>query len=152
MRIVCAKKKNETKAQFIGAVQRVGCNASIPVDNLSRGGMAISINSDTGELGYGRIERGESEIVGRPLSEHPDTQSKFYGRKVPNWDKIVAELLELTNKLPYLNFVAWDILLTDEGMCVIEGNASSGVGLFQMESGIRNSEFGEVLKSYNIIS
>ncbi len=152
MRIVCAKKKGQARAEFIAAAQRVGSKASIPVDNLHKGGMTISIDPDTGVLGRAAAKVGKMANDGTTFDRHPDTGEVFTGRKVPDWDKIVTEMVELTNKLPYLNFVAWDILLTDDGISVIEGNASSGVGLFQMEHGIRDSKFGDVLKSYGIIS
>ena len=86
-----------------------------------------------------------------PFKNHPDTGMPLKGLKIPNWSSLVSEIVDLTNKLPYLNFVAWDILLTDDGYCVIEGNASSGCGLFQVEHGVRNSKLGEIYRSYGII-
>ncbi len=151
IRIVVAKKKGESKAQFVIASQRVGCKNTIPVDNASMGGMVIPIDAETGELGIGMIKCGIKERIRVPYESHPDTGVRFTGRKIPNWENIVKEIVDLTNKLPYLNFVAWDVLLTDDGYSIIEGNASSGTELFQMEHGIRNSLLGEIYKSYGII-
>ena len=44
-----------------------------------------------------------------------------------------------------------NVLLTDDGFCIIEGNASSGCGIFQMEHGVRNSELGDIYRSYGVI-
>ncbi len=151
LRIVCAKKRGEAKAEFITAVQRVGCEDSIPVDNLSSGGIVISIDSDTGELGTGYATHGRKERIMVPFDSHPDTGEPFVGKRIPRWESIVEEMVNLTNKLPYLNFIAWDILLTDEGYAIIEGNASSGCGLFQVEHGVRNTKLGDIYRSYNII-
>ncbi len=151
LRIVCAKKRGEAKAEFIIAVQRVGCDDSIPVDNLSSGGIVVSVNGETGELGTGYATHGRKDRIMVPFESHPDTGEPFVGKVIPNWHQLVTEIVDLTNKLPYLNFVAWDILLTNDGYSIIEGNASSGCGLFQVEHGIRNSKLGDIYRSYGII-
>lgn len=152
LRIVCAKKRGEAKAEFITAVQRVGCEDSIPVDNLSSGGIVFSIDSSTGEIGTGYATHGRMDRIMVPFEKHPDTGELLRGKKIPDWESLVSEIVELTNKLPYLNFIAWDILLTDDGYTIIEGNASSGCGLFQVEHGVRNSKLGDIYRSYDIIS
>lgn len=151
LRIVCAKKPGEAKADFIIAVQRVGCDDSIPVDNLSSGGIVLSIDSETGALGMGHATHGRRDRVMVPFDKHPDTGEPFVGKVILNWKSLVTEMVDLTNKLPYLNFFAWDILLTDNGYTIIEGNASSGCGLFQVEKGVRNSKLGDIYRSYGII-
>ena len=151
IRIVCAKKKGERDAKFIKAIQRVGCQESIPVDNVSMGGLTLDINKSTGELGVGIAKYGRPDRVMVPFRNHPDSGGAFVGKAIPDWENIVQEVVALTNKLPFLNYVAWDILLTDDGFCVIEGNSSSGCGIFQMEKGVRNSELGDIYRSYKII-
>lgn len=84
-------------------------------------------------------------------SKHPDTGSILEGKVIPGWEQLKSEIEDLTNRFPYLNFVGWDVLLTEEGFCIIEGNASSGLDLFQMEHGVRNKEFGDIYRSYGII-
>ena len=44
-----------------------------------------------------------------------------------------------------------DVLLMDEGFCVIEGNASAGCVMFQMDGGVRDGEIGDIYRSYGII-
>ncbi len=150
IRIVCAKKRGERYAKFITAIQRVGCKDSIPVDNASRGALIIPIDEKTGELGVGMIKCGRKDRIRVPFNVHPDTGVTFTGKKIPNWDLVVKQVVELTNKIPYLNFVAWDILLTEDGFTVIEGNASSGCGIFQMNHGVRNSNLGDIFRSYGV--
>lgn len=151
IRIVCAKKKGEHDARFITAIQRVGCQDSIPVDNVSSGGLTLEINPETGELGEGIAKYGRKDRVMVLFKNHPDTDEPFVGKKIPDWNNLVKQIVDLTNKFPYLNFVAWDILLTEEGFCMIEGNASSGCGIFQMKKGVKDSALGDVLRSYKII-
>lgn len=152
IRIVCAKKKGEKKAKILKAVQRIGNEYCKPVDNISAGGFASEIDIETGKLGKIITKAGRKNERLIPFSKHPDTGQQIEGLTIPYWNKIKTEIVNLTNEFPYLNFIAWDVLLTNKGICVIEANASSGCGLFQLEHGIRNEEYGEILKSYNIIN
>lgn len=152
IRIVCAKKKDENSARIIAAVQRIGCEDSIPVDNVSSGGMTSIIDLETGELSYGIAKLGRKDRRMKKYPVHPDSNTQIAGKVIPNWEQLKAGILILTNKVPYLNFVAWDVLLTEDGFCIIEGNASSGCGVFQMEHGVRDSALGDIYRSYGVIS
>lgn len=150
IRIVCAKKKDETHTKIIKAVQRIGTDYCAPVDNISAGGLASEIDIETGRLSYAISKYGPMERRMKKMSTHPDNNNQIEGKIIPNWNKIKEEIENVTNKFPYLNFVAWDVLLTEEGICIIEGNASSGCGLFQLEHGIKNEEYGDILRSYGV--
>ncbi len=151
MRIVIGKKKHDAEFKVLAAVQRIGRNSSIPVDNLCNGGLCSTIELKTGVLGKAAsyVNKDGSDII--RYSYHPDTNEQIEGKKIPNWDNILLKLLDVCNMFPYINFFAWDIVITDDLMCAIEVNASSGLEMFQLENGIRNTEFGEIYKSYNII-
>ena len=151
IRLVCAKKKGEKRAHFISAIQRIGSDDSIPVDNASAGGMTASIDPETGRLGPAIAKLGRMERRMMPFSYHPDTGGQIEGAVIPGWTKLKEEMETLTNALPYLKLVAWDILLTDAGYAVIEGNASTGFGIFQVEHGVRHKALGDLIRSYGII-
>lgn len=150
IRIVCAKKKGETHAKILKAVQRIGTDYCAPIDNVSAGGLASEIDIETGRLSYAISKYGPMERRMKKMPNHPDNNNQIEGKVIPNWNKIKEEIENVTNKFPYLNFVAWDVLLTEEGICIIEGNASSGCGLFQLEHGIKNEEYGDILRSYGV--
>lgn len=151
IRIVCARKKGERSSQIIAAIQRIGCQSSIPVDNVSYGGMTCGIDLETGRLSYAIAKLGKMENRMKKFDCHPDTGAQISGKVIPGWGRLKQEIVELTDKIPYLNFVAWDVLLTEEGYCIIEGNASSGCGIFQMERGVRNDLLGDIYRSYGVI-
>ena len=66
-------------------------------------------------------------------------------KNVSSYDTTFIQLLiSALIVLPY-------VLLTEDGYCIIEGNASSGCGIFQMERGVRNDLLGEIYKSYGVI-
>ena len=163
MRIVCAKKKGEKRAKVVKAAQRIGNEYSKPADNVSQGAIACEIDLKSGELGRCvipkdhnliSVTRNKSRISSVKFFEnHPDTGVQITGKTIPAWRKLVTDIENLTNCFPYLNFVAWDVLLTDkeDGYCIIEANASAGCVMFQMEHGIKNEEIGNIYRSYGII-
>lgn len=148
IRIVCAKKKGENYAKIRKAVQRIGNDYCAPVDNLCAGGLVAEIDIETGRLSHAIAKYGPMENRMKKMSNHPDNNNQIEGKIIPNWEKIKKEIEEVTNKIPYLKFIAWDVLLTDKGICIIEANASSSVDLFQLNHGIKKEEYGEILKSY----
>jgi len=121
----------ETQLPFIGAaILRIGCAQSIPVDNISAGGISCNIDLTTGRLGKG-IMNMVSEKPLRRIERHPETNAPLEGQTIPNWSGICQEMLDLAAKFPILPYVAWDIALLDEGIVVIEGNRWSGLNVFQ---------------------
>lgn len=151
IRVVCAKKKGEQKAHIIKAVQRIGNEASRPVDNVSAGAIACEIDLETGRLGMGRIPKShQDDRARRFFSTHPDTGCVLEGLALPGWEQLKKDIVDLTNQFPYLNFIAWDVLPTNDGFCIIEANASSSM-ILQIERGVRNGETGDIYRSYGII-
>lgn len=123
----------KTNEPFIAAAaQRIGTEKTKPIDNFGggRGGLSFLVDLETGKLSQGaRIaSNGRKEAIER----HPDTQALLLGKTVPHWDKIKKDLLNTVTKNPYLKYVGWDILVTDEGFTVIEINSFSGVSVFQV--------------------
>jgi len=62
---------------------------------------------------------------------HPDTGERILGAQIPRWDEAVALTKALAKKLDTLRFVGWDIVLTPNGWCVMEGNFS-GAPMWQL--------------------
>lgn len=122
------------------------------MDNVSAGAIACEIDLETGRLGMGCIPKSHQNGRARKFSRtHPDTGCILEGKIIPGWEQLKKDIVNLTNQFPYLNFIAWDTLLTNDGFCIIEANASSGCMMFQMERGVRNEEIGDIYRSYGII-
>lgn len=152
IRIIVGKEKNGHLLRILGAVQRIGNELSKPVDNVSAGALAASIDIETGELGYAFAAKSHrrSDLLIK-YDRHPDTNAQIKGKVIPDWENIKEHIIEITSRFPYLNLVGWDILLSDNGFYIIEGNASSGLIMFQTENGVRNTEIGNIYRSYGII-
>ena len=58
----------------------------------------------------------------------------------------------LAESLPFLHFVAWDVVKMEDGTnCIIEANTSSGVNIIQLWGGQRNGELGNFYRRYGAI-
>lgn len=128
------------------AVQRMGTAKTIPVDNGSKGGLVSKIDVETGRLSEARCLHNRNVYY-----EHPDSKNRIEGMVVPGWDDVKDEILKVSQKLPFIDFIAWDLLITEKGVCVIEANSSSGVNIIQLWGGQRNGELGDFYRHYNVI-
>lgn len=146
LRLVTFKDPKTEKFILYFAVQRIGTKSTIPVDNASMGGLIAKVDLDTGVLSSAKCLHNTSEY-----DIHPDSKKPIKGVVIPNWDEIKKEIVTLANKFPYLNFVAWDVLLTDKGMCIIEANASSGVNILQLWGGQKNKPLGDFYRYHHLI-
>ena len=146
IRFITMKNPETEKFEIFFAVQRIGTSETIPVDNGSRGGLVANIDLETGVLSEARC------LWNRNVYEvHPDSKAPIKGVQLPNWQQVKKDMLELANKMPYMHFIAWDILLTEEGHCIIEANTSSGVNIIQLWGGQRNKQLGAFYRAHNVI-
>jgi len=121
----------DTKQPFIAyAVHRFGSQQSGDIDNISRGGMGAIIDLDDGILSHGiRFSAsGEKEIY----KVHPVSLNPICNEKIPDWENLVRRILEMARRMPYLKYVGWDIILSNDELFVLEGNVSPHLGLVQM--------------------
>ena len=144
IRIVTAQMQNGECIIPI-ALHRFGTEKSKPVDNACSGGIFAVIDVETGKVGPCK-----SYLIDDIYYNHPDTGAKIDGVVVPNWDEVKNKILQVAKKFPYIKFVAWDIVVTDDGITVIEGNTSTGFGFFQMFEPAKNSLIGKFYKENGI--
>ncbi len=125
--------QDEDGVPFIaGATHRFGATRSRrPVDNWSAGGLSAGIDLETGELSAGLTSLQFSRRMERH-DHHPDTGTRIRGNRVANWDAIRAGIVEVAGKLPFLPYVGWDVVATDGGFQIIEGNKQSNVTALQI--------------------
>ncbi len=146
IRLITIKEdNNQFKALF--ALQRIGTSETIPVDNCSRGALVAKIDIETGTLSAAKSLR-----TMKTYDVHPDSNAQIEGVTIPNWYMIKQKMLILSNKLPYFNFIAWDIIVKPDGeISVIEANNSSGANMIQLWGGQRNKELGNFYRRHNVI-
>ncbi|MCQ2547957.1 MAG: hypothetical protein MJ145_03015 [Clostridia bacterium] len=96
------------------------------VDNLSADGMVVHVDKGTGT-----IDTNAFDYAGNAYEKHPISGVKFKGYKLPNWDKVLSLVEAATKHRDDINFVGWDVAITQDNALIIEGNNSPGFGLNQ---------------------
>jgi glutathione synthase/RimK-type ligase-like ATP-grasp enzyme len=127
----------DTEQPFIArAVHRFGTKDTVPTDNWSGGGLCALVEIETGRLGRGvkHIVRTGGKLAWQ--SHHPDTGAPIEGIHIPGWAQVCDALLGAVRALPFLLYVGWDVAVTDNGPCIIEGNGNPDIDLLQVHGGL----------------
>jgi hypothetical protein len=115
----------------VAAVLRIGRESSYPVDNWSKGGLSAEVDLESGRLGKGVGHPGR-DLTLTWHSQHPESGAPIEGFAVPQWQDIKARLLGICRSVPFLQYVGWDLILTDSGFKILEGNHYADVNLLQV--------------------
>ena len=132
MRIVTMIDPDTQRAFVPFAAYRIGTRASAPVDNWRRGGISAGIDVETGRMTAGCLCARDGTVMW--YDSHPDSGAALAGAEVPGWTNVCNAVRDVADRFPILPLVGWDVLLTHEGFCVIEGNSWMGVGVVQVHS------------------
>jgi|tagenome__1003787_1003787.scaffolds.fasta_scaffold20876231_2 hypothetical protein len=120
----------DTGRPFIAlGVHRFGTCRTAPLDSFSKGGVVAEVDLESGALGtlVAPPDRGRRVT----LDTHPDTGTDVRGRQVPRWRELTAHLLEIADRLRFLPYVGWDVIVTDDGFLINEGNTQPGLKSLQ---------------------
>jgi hypothetical protein len=151
IRMLSMRNPESGRAFIAAAVFRIGCSRSLPVDNISSGGIVCDIDPDRGCLGRaatGFYDQGPF----RWIDKHPDTGIRMKGLNIEGWPGICSQIEVLADKFPRLPYIAWDVALGDNDIIVIEGNAWSDVSLFQIYRPLLlNDRIDAFLKHHHVL-
>lgn len=149
IRVIAIRGPDSHEFSVVSAVHRFGSSTTGPTDNWSGGGFAAPIDVETGEFGHLIGYTPETGL--RRLERHPDTGTRVNGEYVPQWERIKATVLDVAELHREEPYVGWDVVLTDDGPVVLEGNCAPGITVQQLGSGLlendRVREFVESLDS-----
>jgi len=109
---------NENNEQTIlGCRLRISVDSS--VDNMAAGNLAAPINEKTGIVEgsgvYSDITKPEADV-------HPVTGVNILGFQIPFWDDIIEMVTKAAKKHPQNRSIGWDVVVTERGPGLIEGN------------------------------
>lgn len=150
MRIITMIDPETNKAFIPIAVQRIGTNESAPADNWTQGGISAEIDVETGVLSKGATYPSGSRLSWNKL--HPDTDAEIEGVSIPDWNEIKEIIINTANTYPYMKYIGWDVVHTDEGIMVIEANNCTDVNLLQIHRPLLEDERMKTFyKYYNVI-
>jgi hypothetical protein len=118
-------------AAFVGrAGHRIGTGRTRPVDGWLRGGLSAPVDLETGRLGRACTFPKDGKVVWH--ATHPETGGPIEGVAIPHWDQVREHVAALASRLPYLPYIGWDVIVTDEGFSILEGNGRPDVNFIQV--------------------
>jgi hypothetical protein len=107
----------ENEVEILGCRQRISVNSS--VDNMAAGNLAAPIDEQTGIITsagvYSDITKNEEKI-------HPITKVSIIGFQVPFWNETLSLVKNAAKLHPQNKSIGWDVVITDRGPGLIEGN------------------------------
>jgi hypothetical protein len=131
LRVLTMWDDEESRAPFVAfVIHRFGTARSFPVDNWGRGSLSAWVDGETGIVGPAAAAPTANSLEWH--DSHPETKERIMGVKIPGWETIKARLLGLAGKCASVPYVGWDLVITDDGFSVIEGNNRTDVNLLQI--------------------
>ncbi len=130
IRVLTLWDDDEQGAFIAVAVHRFGTEASAPTDNWTLGGLSAMVDVQSGRLGKALSYPQAGRFT--QLERHPETNRRIEDIAVPRWDAIKSRITEMAATLPFVPYIGWDIIVTEQGFKVIEGNNCPGINLLQV--------------------
>lgn len=94
-------------------------NGSIVNCEVTGGGLSACIDVNTGIVITDGVDVKRNFYI-----KHPISGKTIKGIQIPYWHEVLNIISEIYNKVSDVNYIGWDIAITDNGPIVIEGNAS----------------------------
>jgi len=131
--------------ELIGAVLRMAIGGNITVDNVHAGAIAARVNLTEGRLDQATYMGIDAT---RPwIDRHPDTGAQITDRTLPMWDEVSDLVRRAHSAFHDWVVIGWDVAITAEGPCLVEGNSGPDIDLIQrpLRTAFGNSRLGELL-------
>lgn len=122
------------KPHVFAAVLRIGSKGC--VDNFhAGGGMGAEADLKTGVVFTTAINMENERFI-----FHPVTGTQIVGFQIPNWDKVLEMVKEMATRVPQVRTIGWDVAVTQDGCCAVEGNSRCDFLICQMPQNIGRYE------------
>lgn len=127
------------KTHIMLRVIRIG-NGINAVDNFHSGGMFAYFDEN------GIITTPAADREGIVYENHPYTNVKIQGYKIPFHKEAIEMAIEASKVIPEIRYIGFDIAITKDGPVIIEGNELPGYDVYQSKLTISDTKEG--LKPY----
>ena len=124
IRIVTIRGKSG-KIDVFSAFLRVGTDTDSFVDNRAKGGLAIGIVLETGELMKYAFPHAQ---FGTKIDKHPLSGIVFEGYELPYWQEVKQLVCNAHRQFYGFQSIGWDVAITRDGPVLIEGNDNWEIG------------------------
>lgn len=119
----------DTEEAFLAACfHRFGSERSVPVDNVGKGACLARVDVDSGLMSPVYLVRDRKLSW---ITHHPDTNAPIEGEYVPGFQEVKRQILDLHNHVKYIKYIAWDVVIQNDGFVLLEGNANTDMAGIQ---------------------
>lgn len=101
------------------AYMRIGTKKSGVVDNVAQGGIVCKIDINTGRFYDAEILNNH---IYSKVAYHPDTH-QFLEGIIPHWEMVKTSIIQLSEYIPELTWLGFDIAITQDGFKIVEINS-----------------------------
>lgn len=130
---------------IIGGALRMGVGESV-TDNAGSGGIYASIDTE-----HGVIQSDAKNYLNQHFKYHPTTGTPIIGFKLPEWDKAVELVRQMSTHLDGTTLISWDIAYGKDGWCMVEANDNGDWSIIQSNLEIgRKDELYALMDKYFI--
>lgn len=114
---IFSQLNSNNEVEFLGCRLRISVNSE--VDNMAAGNMAAPIDETSGIVTGPGVY---SDITKPEQAVHPITGVPIVGFKVPFWQETLELVRKAAKAHPQNRSIGWDIVMTEKGPGLIEGN------------------------------
>lgn len=132
VRILTIWDSTKNRPVITNAAHRIGTSRSFPIDNFhgGLGGLCCPIDLFSGELGQGISLSSNGHILHHDT--HPETGGQITGITIPHWKTLKEMVVKSAEHFAASPYIGWDIIVTDNGPSIIEGNSPPGTTVWQV--------------------
>lgn len=112
------------------AAHKFGTSLSYPAETVLNGGLLANIDVTNGTINH-VITRSNRYNYTQCIC-HPDSNAPIEGIVIPYWDTLKARLSKIAHYFSFLPYIGWDIVITNTGFVIIEGNINPGLESIQI--------------------
>lgn len=130
------------KVGVLAAFLRLSQDSESFVDNRAKGGLGIGIELDTGRLmKYGLPH----DAYGIKTEIHKLSGIRFMGYQIPFWSEILELVCSAHKQFYDMQSIGWDVVITEKGPVLLEGNDDWEIGGPQDTSGGLKKRWDELV-------
>lgn len=123
----------ENDTPFIAAVvHRFGSPRSAPLDNWHGGKWGVCASVDVNGSTLGKAAWMAEDMNLTWSSEHPDTGAPIQGVGIPGLTACLEGVTAAAALFPNCPLIGWDVVLTEQGFCVLEANPEPSFRVWQV--------------------
>lgn len=119
LRVVSLYDEDRSSAKLLSSFFRTGCDGAV-TDNLKAGGILWHVDHIDGVVLWG------TKKSGNYCTQHPNSDIDMSGFVIPRYHEAVSMCLEAHKKLKEVPLIGWDVVISDDFISLIEGNAGPG--------------------------